>query len=77
MPLVPILLGAVAVVLIAGLSSSTPNKPGPGRRRPDPAPSLADELDTDPIGTIVKYGTAADLEAQGFGDEIRGLGYRP
>ena len=75
-PLVPILLGVFAVAIVAGLVAPQPALPRPSRREPDPTPTLSDELDADPIGTISKYGTAADLDAQGFGDEIRGLGYR-
>lgn len=78
MPLFPILiLGVLATGIIAGLATPRSSRPCPPRREPDPSPSLADELDADPIGTIAKYGTAADLQRQGFGDEIRGLGYRP
>lgn len=76
MPLVLALFGIAMVAVVAGLASPAPAKPRRPKRPPDLGLTLDGELDADPIGTLVRYGSAADLTAQGFGDEIRGLGYR-
>jgi len=77
-----IILGILAVLLVAGLAAGSPAKP-----RQRAAPLLAEEdfetplemLERDAPGALARYGTAETAQwliEQGRGDELHGLGYR-